>query len=1626
MRAHRNRSDFSHYHSGRCHTDRAQRIRRARLRRGRSRRGVLLLVIMGLLAMFGLVAVAFVVLSGHAERSSKVIQRIEQYPEWPDKDLHQAALVILRGSYSPVGVHSLLEDIYGHKPREVGQMSAVQQICGGQLFEFMITGDVNPSDRVGCVMTMLDGPFRGQSTLIVGLSSAGGCQAFVFKEGSPMATMADLQTGLPHQGNLYVINGVPFAGTGAGFDPSTGRTNLSVPGAAQGNTPVALLPGWQGLVGTPDVLPPGLLGGANEDYDAVDFQNMFLAAQIPIRNPTTGQIARVATIPSFHRPSLVRHWMNQSGAGGGGMPQGLMSQIMLRPVQDEFNHPNFTGSNPGAAGVFNPAWDGISFGQYDWDVDNDGDGFMDGIWVDVGLPIRSTADGRQFKPLVSFLCVDMDGRLNVNAHGTLAQTTSQFYQGVSTQVEAPLPGFAFAGGTDSAMLPRGQGYGPPEINLWPLLTRVAGNDTSRAAGIYSKLLGFGPTVMGNMFGRYGSNGQTPPRPGLPGFDDRLSWNDEFEYRNDPSGDGGTYWSSFSSIQNSYGTPYGLDGLGAIGLDMGGRPLYLSMDNPQALMGAEWINSFTDDPYELDLSIDRARGGSSLGQLDSPFSPAELERVLRPFDVDSTQLPVRLTALGEGTLHHARHALTSESWDLPCPGLALPSDISARLTVDGQADRVPRRAYHLTDLLRTRTPDPAIWRQLLPPEMLAGRKLNLNRPLGNGLDDNGNGIVDEPAEFYAGGEMLTVYNSPQTTAQVAFDHLNTGTPGSGPYTPGQMQARYLYVLVMLLADRNYLVAQLGSDEEVARYVAQWAVNVVDFRDRDSIMTRFDYDPNPFDGWSVSGSSARRVWGCERPQLVISETLAFHDRQTDDEEIGGYCEPPAEPADPDNPDDYPKEEEEGDQQRDFDSVRRPKGSLFVELYNPWSPLDAPAGEFEFGGGSYLGGVFLGQAQGGSPVWRMAIVDENDSSQPAGRDPEELLDPDDPDPTKRPRIERAVYFVPQGGGQLPTDAEQNYFASGQAGIVPAGRYAVIGPGSATGDPTTYIGLRNGAQSGDNSTRRIELVSRAPMVYNNSSTQPPAAQVHPPAVVVVNQPHRLSVSEPIDDPYPPAGAGGKYEPALDMPLDKARGEDAWQLLGRNQTVTGFRIIHLQRLADPTQPYDARTNPYRTIDSMPIDLTAFNGASSKPEPDFGGGGGRVAFASRQRGESSAADGLENNIWKQEPRTKTVGGGGGVGAENHHFSAELRHSLGYLNFQYFGPPTGGSDFVKGSPQRPFPWLTWNNRPYISQYELLQVPVLRSSKLLARHETERSRYFDILRPGEARDAYNPGAEGPPFAHLMNFFDSKAAGAGTSPQFHRILDFVHVPSRFTGTTVHANPELCQGGDHWFHPPFNRISRYREPGKINLNTIFSQEVFAGLMAGAPTTMQLPAFWQRFIRSRRGGSTTTTGTETAASLMLKMDDTNFSPSRFARPFRSAGGASMVPDVLRPANEIDVTLLRRGPGTNRPLFAHQSNMPYDDTDRNPYFRYQGLQRLGNLTTTRSNVYAVWITVGYFEVAAWPGGVDPQHPDGMQLGQELGADTGEVKRHRAFYMFDRSIPVGFQRGEDLNVEKAILVKRFIE
>jgi hypothetical protein len=68
--------------------------------------------------------------------------------------------------------------------------------------------------------------------------------------------------------------------------------------------------------------------------------------------------------------------------------------------------------------------------------------------------------------------------------------------------------------------------------------------------------------------------------------------------------------------------------------------------------------------------------------------------------------------------------------------------------------------------------------------------------------------------------------------------------------------------------------------------------------------------------------------------------------------------------------------------------------------------------------------------------------------------------------------------------------------------------------------------------------------------------------------------------------------------------------------------------------------------------------------------------------------------------------------------------------------------------------------------------------------------------------------------------------------------------------------------------------------------------------------------------------------------------------------------------------------------------------------------------------------MGYFEVE--PVQIDEAHPDGFALGQELGLDDGSNRRHRAFYLIDRSIPAAYEPGRVNNATNCVLLRRYVE
>ncbi len=135
--------------------------------------------------------------------------------------------------------------------------------------------------------------------------------------------------------------------------------------------------------------------------------------------------AAAAVVPSARSDSLLDAARKASPIAVGLRSQCrlCLDQICLRP--NPIDHPQFTGSNPQMNNVDEfldqhrvaiqqrtsiPA----NLQTPPWDVDNNGDGVPDSVWLDLGAPVQSAPDGRLYKPLFAILCVDLDGRLNVN------------------------------------------------------------------------------------------------------------------------------------------------------------------------------------------------------------------------------------------------------------------------------------------------------------------------------------------------------------------------------------------------------------------------------------------------------------------------------------------------------------------------------------------------------------------------------------------------------------------------------------------------------------------------------------------------------------------------------------------------------------------------------------------------------------------------------------------------------------------------------------------------------------------------------------------------------------------------------------------------------------------------------------------------------------------------------------------------------------------------------------------------------------------------------------------------------------------------------------------------------------
>ena len=1834
-------------------------------RRHKPHRGVVLLVVLTLLTLLIVIGLTFAALSGQFRRAAEAGARKVRYQADPAESLDQAMYQVVRDttvtSRSSLLGHSLLSDLLGNDGA-AGIVQSWSQQLGGEFLAINFAAlplaeqpfgkmfPAQPGRYNGCTLTILgpiftpgaDGQAGRAGVDDDGVNGTDDPGELGFPGSDDRSLIADSARivrydfdssaltgtlmvewsageggllGFPRPGTRLLVNGRPLNGTGAGYVNNAPYTLDATMTVAGENLEVALLPHYRSYSFPAPPNSPDL-GGLDETWDAVDYQNMFLA-MVPAD-------VSAGIIPSFHRPELVNYWLKRFGAevlvpagvtrldlqvqafrsplgvdgvagvnaytglnddavDDSGNPINtailvelvrLKRMIIMRPLPED--HPNFVNGNRFVSTMglpdLRPGVD-QDLPQMVWDIDNDGDGIPDSVWLDIGLPIQTDDSGRRYRPLVAIMCQDLDSRLNVNAHSSPAHNSSLYADmsgwpaGVALQpspangTPAPFASVPLAA-PQAVLLPRGLGVGPADVFLGHLL---GANDFRN---ILTERYRHDVTVTGNA-------------GGVSNIDDWMSQIKNLGLPRD-----------YSNMITAYGSPPDVWGRGAVGVDYSGQPMSFYMGEAGETVG---------DPYEMVLN----RGAA--GYTDAPFTVSELERILRYHDIDASSLPDRLLNAASNSLagnspvaRRNRRLVTTHSSHVPVITGMTPTETRADFVGAGM---LGAGSHSILDLYALKLRDGGVAAAQLEYEMLKivpweiwhGQRMNVNRLLGNGRDDNGNDVVDEPLES-DGGEIVwpDVPGNPGVpgnydggTNPIAFNYLNDDQGGIllNRYAP-QIYARHLYCMMMLWTELVGPSAYLHPTEETlpaaarqeltAQRVAQWAINVVDFKDADAIMTPFEYDANPFNanGWLPMdgdpatfdggvGSDRRLVWGAEYPDLLLTESSAFHDRRVKDTAYDRAGEGKRKPTSAPTP---------GDD--DFDQYRIPQGSLFLELYctrnQAANNTRFPRELYDVNGLLDLGRMAPADGSGVRfPVWQVVISEPlNDASSPesplersqrgAGTgkpdstsfNPVEQVNPAtglvDPTyshsmdlvnslvglpPAAADRInpERYVWFSPQGppaaGTGLATFFCQNFAPSANPGnslpqesfvkLAP-GSYAVVGPRE-----FTRIGASDDADAAtywDPSPHRILMSGNTFRMFDNDGNDrytpllssirnplgiicgayPPTTWADPATTAPTGI--GLNVSEPLpNDPtvvyyeeptytfdtaaVVPDGYGDLSAPANtypDEPFDNATGAP---LADNNMQHTGttldYRAAFLQRLANPLEPYHVTRNPYITVDWTTIDLTVFNGEDDRTKTGFAPGSdpfdpqddpddddtdNELRFSTRQRGGDAVFAGStppfygpffattpDYQIWSpqtQEPFTtqEVPNPVTDVVTSNtltHNFQHNLVHSLGYLNGTMGMPMppaiVAAAPIYLGAPQQPFPWLDWNNRPMANPLELMQVPASTPSRLL--HE------FDIYRFGlTTNDPYESEpfnlATSPSspadlqhfrgtFRHLLNFFHtSKAAPSNdTGADFYRLFDYVETPSPFVGAERWYNPLTTNVAADLaaatFRPPYNNLSRFQNPGVTNINTIFDSRVWEGLCKGYPAldpfSIGGPMF-NRFLESRRGYPGT--------PLQLDSDY----PTLFANPFRSADSADLMPDVanLRKREPIQATLLREDRPASRTeaLFIPDRAAvpvvldPYQNQDRNSFFRYHGLARLSNLVGNNSNVFAVWITLGYFEVEA--SSVDLAHPDGYRLGPELGTDSGQVKRHRAFYIIDRSVPVAFEPGQNHNVDKAILLRRFIE
>ena len=1276
----------------------------------------------------------------------------------------------------------------------------------------------------------------------------------------------------------------------------------------------------------------------NASYTYCDGNSMFLAYM----DTATGEIK----VPSFHRPSIFGaldkgtnlHWTSAAG-----------KYMSLRPRPLE--HPNFPYPQDLGGDVKNL---------------DQAPGGCDSIWIDIGAPVMKMADGRKYKMLVAPLILDLDGRLNLNTAGNIL-------------------------GANKAHASN-QGWGAWEVNPSKVLNAAAPLNVNEWQNLFA---GSAYTTTTNNYGRYGVGGL--PIGGAPAT--------------------GTYLHNYAQIDwdGVNATPMSATATATGKYTLGTAPTWRSYPTFPAGYGNAVPTETTN-----------AGGAQVHPMMYNPLLPSSGNRAL---SVQSMHALLRAGGSGsefitsdlriladnlarDPNAQKRRNQITTLSMDLERPGvipfIVNPNDstaqINTRFTLPSVVSATNIQPYQPTGQpipFPALTPRPAIATvlpgDLFNPNKTAGSEIdpatlrsiyaalgrvNLNRKLCDYplLKGDALGAVS-PTGYIDTTNAATMAQYNQAVSdrqQLAQDIFNVLIKVTGALDPATA--------------RTTPYGATSPEYQAVRWLAQLAVNIVDYIDEDDYMTPFHWDTGN-QGPSAGGSADLGwVFGVELPRLTLNEAYAQVDNDNSDPKINT---PPV-AANAKTPGRY--------------ASLPYRMNVWVELHNPL-PAETNPGYHTHANPNAQLQMPMGASGAVVPIYELVLTQTSlyAASGVAPTTANPLSDPanvtGDPDfnfkqgkvatsPINSTVNSWGTTFVAPYTKQTVTPANGAYSdpSKTNAGFYVIGALPPNGPaamGAAAG--SAY------ANPADNPNIPVTLASTQmsyPIAGSLTSLSTQAAAM--PGVDVVLRRLACPHLPPQNSPSLPF-----YNPYITTDVLELTGDGAVRQVWDSRRYLPTQVTAKDDTATPPVPTAAnrhsfgRLQPFAAAVSPALALVASLSANpatsatsttpaqpAQPYHTFFRHNAVSATAPASIAASSfaiSATGATETtntvtITTTSPHGFVMGQlvaitGVGVGGYNGVFP--IVSVVNPTTFTYTNPIAGlaasGNGFALGETLKTtFDWLTHLDRKLISPMELLNV--------------------SGVKPHELTHWFQSGSTQSASANASLHLARWTNGSG---RLYRFFEFATTGSLQAGYSL--------GG--------------RVPGKININTMGPSdwEIFFAICDaqqgnsfynGATTdTAVIRPIFNQIIAERSPGAGNV-------------------PAAGDRPYLSLAtgpiGANASGDAISSAGitrNLDSTLLRQwtvgagGSGTGatsprmlEPSFQSPAQYPVAATQTttvHPYQRDELLNKIYNNLTVRSNVFAVWATVGFFAVED-----DTKTP--VTLGAEIGRSENRHVRHRMFAIVDRT------------------------